>query len=128
MKSVAEVSDIERKELNVKVSKIVAQIGVPEHLRGYMYIKEAIFMMLFDKDTVTKSNDTLYQEIATRCNTTKRRVEQAMIRATELMWIIGDMDFINEMFGNKLSVRNGSPITKEFAKNFSNKLDIGAEE
>ena len=117
----------EEKILYNRISEIIHNIGIPAHIRGYEYIKEAILMTVYNKKKINKLNKLIYLEIANKNHTTKSAVERAMRRAIEIAWVRGDIDTIHEIFANTIDPQKGKPTNKEFIAMIANKVRAEVE-
>ena len=100
--------------LESAVTDIIHEIGVPAHIKGYQYLREAILFTLRDGDAVTGITKVLYPEIAKRFSTTSTCVERAMRRAIEVAWDRGDEDVRQKIFRGTISGNKGKPTNSEF--------------
>ena len=100
--------------LESAVTDIIHEIGVPAHIKGYQYLREAILFTLRDGDAVTGITKVLYPEIAKRFSTTSTCVERAMRRAIEVAWDRGDEDVRQKIFRGTISGNKGKPTNGEF--------------
>ena len=100
--------------LESAVTDIIHEIGVPAHIKGYQYLREAILFTLRDGDAVTGITKVLYPEIAKRFSTTSTCVERAMRRAIEVAWDRGDEDVRQKIFRGTVSGNKGKPTNGEF--------------
>ncbi len=96
------------------VTDILHQMGIPAHIKGYHYLREAIILSLEDEEMLESITKLLYPTIAKRFDTTPSRVERAIRHAIETAWDRGDVDVLNEMFGYTISVGKGKPTNSEF--------------
>ena len=101
-------------DLEAKVTAILHEIGVPAHIRGYHYMREAIIMSVNDMEILNYITKELYPSIAKKCNTTPSRVERAIRHAIEVAWNRGKVDAIDELFGYTISNHKGKPTNSEF--------------
>jgi two-component system response regulator (stage 0 sporulation protein A) len=102
------------KTLETQVTSIIHEVGVPAHIKGYQYLREAIIMSVNDMDMLNSITKVLYPGIAKRYDTTPSRVERAIRHAIEVAWSRGKMDTIDEMFGYTISNGKGKPTNSEF--------------
>ena len=109
-------------DLETKVTNILHEIGVPAHIRGYHYMREAIIMSVNDMDVLNYITKELYPSIAKKCNTTPSRVERAIRHAIEVAWDRGDVDVLNSYFGYTIHNTRGKPTNSEFIAMISDKL------
>ncbi|MCL2365241.1 MAG: sporulation transcription factor Spo0A [Defluviitaleaceae bacterium] len=110
--------------LETKVTGILHEIGVPAHIRGYHYMREAIMMAVDDIDVLNYITKELYPTIAKRCNTTPSRVERAIRHAIEVAWSRGKVDVIDAMFGYTISNHKGKPTNSEFIALIADRLRL----
>ena len=106
----------ETKERNLEadVTDIIHEIGVPAHIKGYQYLRDAIVMSVNDMDMLNSITKILYPTIAKKYQTTSSRVERAIRHAIEVAWSRGKMDTIDEMFGYTIHNGKGKPTNSEF--------------
>ena len=97
--------------LETKITAILHEIGVPAHIRGYHYMREAILMAVDDMDVLNFITKELYPTIAKKCNTTASRVERAIRHAIEVAWSRGKVDVIDSLFGYTINNHKASPLT-----------------
>ncbi len=100
--------------LDMIVTDIIHQIGIPAHIKGYHYLREAIILSLNDDEMLESITKLLYPTVAKNFNTTASRVERAIRHAIETAWDRGDVDVLNGMFGYTISVGKGKPTNSEF--------------
>jgi two-component system, response regulator, stage 0 sporulation protein A len=110
------------KSLNVEVTNIIHEIGVPAHIKGYQYLREAIMLVVNDMDLLGAVTKELYPSIAERFNSTPSRVERAIRHAIEVAWTRGNMELINTMFGYTVNTERGKPTNSEFIAMVADKL------
>lgn len=102
------------RNLEADVTNIIHDIGVPAHIKGYQYLRDAIIMSVEDMDMLNSITKILYPTIAKRHRTTSSRVERAIRHAIEVAWSRGNMDTINYMFGYTINTGKGKPTNSEF--------------
>lgn len=107
-------SELSRNELQTVVTSIIHEIGVPAHIKGYQYLREAIILSVLDMEMLNSVTKCLYPEIAKRFNTSASRVERAIRHAIEVAWGRGKMDTIDELFGYTINNGKGKPTNSEF--------------
>ena len=95
--------------LEVRVTEVIHQVGVPAHIKGYQYLRDAIVMSVNDMDMLNSITKILYPTIAKKYQTTSSRVERAIRHAIEVAWSRGKMDTIDEMFGYTIHNGKGKP-------------------
>ncbi|MCD7855014.1 MAG: sporulation transcription factor Spo0A [Clostridiales bacterium] len=111
-------------DLETKVTNILHEIGVPAHIRGYHYMREAILMAINDIDVLNYITKELYPTIAKKCNTTPSRVERAIRHAIEVAWSRGKVDAINNLFGYTINSHKGKPTNSEFIALIADRLRL----
>jgi len=111
-------------DLENKVTNILHEIGVPAHIRGYHYMREAIIMSVNDMDVLNYITKELYPSIAKKCNTTPSRVERAIRHAIEVAWNRGKIDAIDELFGYTINNHKGKPTNSEFIALIADRLRL----
>lgn len=100
--------------LETKVTDMIHEIGIPAHIKGYHYLREAIMMAINDMEVLNAITKVLYPEIAKKFQTTPSRVERAIRHAIEVAWSRGKLDTLDELFGYTVSNRKGKPTNSEF--------------
>lgn len=111
-------------KLEMTVTDILRQIGVPAHIKGYYYLRSAIIMTVNNPQMIDAVTKLLYPAIAKEFDTTPSRVERAVRHAIEISWDRGDMDVINSYFGYTVSTSKGKPTNSEFIAMISDKLRV----
>ncbi|MGN0666842.1 MAG: sporulation transcription factor Spo0A [Huintestinicola sp.] len=101
-------------DMEMIVTDIIHQIGIPAHIKGYHYLREAILLSLEDAEMLESVTKLLYPTVAKRFSTTASRVERAIRHAIETAWDRGDLDTIQNLFGYTVSVGKGKPTNSEF--------------
>ncbi len=113
-----------REDLESSITNIIHEVGVPAHIKGYQYIREAITLAVNDIDVINSVTKQLYPTLAKKFKTTPSRVERAIRHAIEVAWTRGSMDTNNEMFGNTISATKGKPTNSEFIAMIADKLRL----
>lgn len=111
-------------ELQLMVTEIIHQIGVPAHIKGYHYLREAIILSVKNSDIVNSVTKLLYPTVAKSYTTTASRVERAIRHAIEVAWDRGDIDVLNSYFGYTIQNDRGKPTNSEFIAMISDKLRL----
>jgi two-component system response regulator (stage 0 sporulation protein A) len=106
------------------VTDMIHEVGVPAHIKGYQYLREAIIMSVNDMDMLNSITKVLYPTIAKRFDTTSSRVERAIRHAIEVAWSRGKMDTIDELFGYTVSHGKGKPTNSEFIALITDKIRL----
>lgn len=112
------------KNLEVEVTKIIHEIGVPAHVKGYQYLRDAIMLVVEEVNYLGAVTKELYPTIAQKYDTTPSRVERAIRHAIELAWDRGDVDKINKFFGYTINGEKGKPTNSEFIAIIADKLRL----
>ena len=111
-------------DLETEITSIIHEIGVPAHIKGYMYLREAITMVVNDMELLSAVTKELYPSIAKKYNTTASRVERAIRHAIEVAWGRGQVDAINKLFGYTVHNEKGKPTNSEFIAIIADKLRL----
>lgn len=117
-------SEYKPQNLENDVTNIIHEIGVPAHIKGYQYLRDAIIMSVEDREVINSITKVLYPTIAKMNQTTPSRVERAIRHAIEVAWSRGKMDTINELFGYTISTGKGKPTNSEFIALISDKMRL----
>ena len=112
------------KNLEVTISEIMHQIGVPAHIKGYQYLREAIKRSINDPDMLNSVTKILYPTVAKVFSTTPSRVERAIRHAMEVAWDRGDVDVLSSYFGYTIQSERGKPTNSEFIAMIADKLRL----
>lgn len=112
------------KNLEVEVTKVIHEIGVPAHVKGYQYLRDAIMLVVEEINYLGAVTKELYPAIAQKYDTTPSRVERAIRHAIELAWDRGDVDKINKVFGYTISGEKGKPTNSEFIAIIADRLRL----
>ncbi len=110
--------------LETDVTNIIHEVGVPAHIKGYQYLRDAIIMSVNDMEMLNSITKILYPTIAKRHQTTPSRVERAIRHAIEVAWSRGKMDTIDELFGYTVSNGKGKPTNSEFIALIADKIRL----
>lgn len=108
--------------LEIIVTDIIHQIGVPAHIKGYHYLREAIIRSVNDKEMLESVTKLLYPAVAKKFATTPSRVERAIRHAIEIAWDRGDIDTLNSFFGYTINTGKGKPTNSEFIALITDKI------
>ena len=111
-------------DLEVMITEIIHQIGVPAHIKGYHYLREAIIISVKNSDYVNSVTKLLYPTVAKRYSTTSSRVERAIRHAIEVAWDRGDLDVLNSVFGYTINNDRGKPTNSEFIAMIADKIRL----
>lgn len=110
--------------LDAKITNIIHEIGVPAHIKGYLYLREAIAMVYHDIDLLGSITKVLYPDIAKKYKTTSSRVERAIRHAIEVAWSRGNIESISNLFGYTVSMSKAKPTNSEFIAMVADKLRL----
>lgn len=110
--------------LEALVTNIIHEVGVPAHIKGYQYLREAIIMVVNDIDVINQITKSLYPKIAYKFSTTPSRVERAIRHAIEVAWGRGDQKAVENIFGYTISASKGKPTNSEFIAMIADKLRL----
>ena len=122
--NIRKVSSDVQGNLEVVVSEIMHQIGVPAHIKGYQYLREAIILSINDSEMMNSVTKLLYPTVAKTFKTTPSRVERAIRHAIEVAWDRGDVDVLSSYFGYTIQNSRGKPTNSEFIAMISDKLRL----
>ena len=110
--------------LQAMVTSIIHEVGVPAHIKGYQYLREAILIAVEDMDVINAVTKVLYPEVAKRYGTTASRVERAIRHAIEVAWDRGDLETLQKYFGYTVSNVKGKPTNSEFIALIADRLQL----
>jgi two-component system response regulator (stage 0 sporulation protein A) len=111
-------------DIEAQVTKIIHQIGVPAHIKGYQYLRTAILLTVKDSDIINSVTKILYPTVAKKYQTTTSRVERAIRHAIEVAWDRGDVDTLNSYFGYTIQNTRGKPTNSEFIAMIADNLRL----
>ena len=114
----------ETMDLESEITSIIHEIGVPAHIKGYFYLREAISMVVNDIELLSAVTKELYPSIARKYNTTSSRVERAIRHAIEVAWNRGQVESINKIFGYTIHNEKGKPTNSEFIAMVADRLRL----
>ncbi|MBE6683592.1 MAG: sporulation transcription factor Spo0A [Ruminococcaceae bacterium] len=123
-RGMARVPSRDEADLEAQVTKIIHQIGVPAHIKGYQYLRTAIIMAIKDNDVINSVTKILYPSVAKQYSTTSSRVERAIRHAIEVAWDRGDLDVLNSFFGYTVQNSRGKPTNSEFIAMIADNLRL----
>lgn len=110
--------------LQISITKMLHELGMPSHIKGYQYIREGISMVYDNPEIVGGITKELYPDIATKFDTTVSRVERAIRHAIEVSWNRGNWDFMEEVFGHSVDIDKAKPTNSEFIVTIADKLRL----
>ncbi|HIT59816.1 MAG TPA: sporulation transcription factor Spo0A [Candidatus Fimousia stercorigallinarum] len=117
-------SDLTMHDLEVIITNMIHEIGVPAHIKGYQYLRDSILLAVEDMDILNSITKQLYPTIAEKHHTTPSRVERAIRHAIEVAWGRGKMDTINRLFGYTVHAEKGKPTNSEFIALITDKIRL----
>jgi len=117
-----------QKDLEQDVTDMIHEIGVPAHIKGYQYLREAIMMSVEDQSMISSITKILYPTIAKRFQTTPSRVERAIRHAIEVAWSRGRMETLDSLFGYTIDTGKGKPTNSEFIALIADKIRLSYRE
>ncbi len=112
------------RDLEKDVTEMIHEIGVPAHIKGYQYLREAIMMSVSDVEMLNSITKILYPTIAKKFQTTSSRVERAIRHAIEVAWNRGKMETLDAMFGYTINTGKGKPTNSEFIALIADKIRL----
>ena len=119
-----EVAKSDEPDIETQVTKIIHQIGVPAHIKGYQYLRTAILLTINDNEVINSVTKVLYPSVAKKYQTTTSRVERAIRHAIEVAWDRGDVDTLNSYFGYTIQNNRGKPTNSEFIAMIADNLRL----
>lgn len=117
-------SSEEREDMEVVVTEVIHQLGVPAHIKGYQYLRDAIIMSVDTPEMMNSVTKVLYPTVAKHFDTTASRVERAIRHAIEVAWDRGDIDVLSAYFGYTIQNSRGKPTNSEFIAMIADKLRL----
>lgn len=118
------ILNLHGKNLQVRITKILHELGIPSHIKGYTYIRESISLIYEDPSLVGGITKQLYPEVAKKYDTTVSRVERAIRHAIEVSWNRGDYDLMEDIFGHSVDIDRAKPTNSEFIVTIADKLKL----
>ena len=115
-------------QLEGMVTAIIHEIGVPAHIKGYQYLREAIILTVENMDVINAVTKVLYPEVAKRFGTTPSRVERAIRHAIEVAWDRGDIETLQKYFGYTVNSAKGKPTNSEFIAMIADRLQLAIKQ
>lgn len=116
--------DINQKNLQISITKILHELGIPSHIKGYQYIREGISLIYDNQDMIGGITKSLYPKLAKTFDTTNSRVERAIRHAIEVSWNRGDWDLMEDIFGHSVDIDKAKPTNSEFIVTIADKLRL----
>ena len=116
--------DFYNSNLQVSISKLLHDLGIPSHIKGYQFLRDAVKMLFDDPSIVGGITKELYPELATKYNTTVSRVERSIRHAVEVSWNRGDLKLMENIFGHSVDIDKAKPTNSEFIVTIADKLRL----
>ena len=116
--------DFYNSNLQVSITKMLHELGIPSHIKGYQYIREAVGIIFEKPEVIGGITKELYPELAAKYDTTVSRVERAIRHAIEVSWNRGNLDFMEEIFGYSVDIDKAKPTNSEFIVTIADKLRL----
>ena len=116
--------DMNYNNLQISITKVLHELGIPSHIKGYQYIREGISIVYNSPDKIGGITKELYPELANKYDTTVSRVERAIRHAIEVSWNRGDWDLMEEIFGHSVDIDKAKPTNSEFIVTVADKLKL----
>ncbi len=116
--------DFYHNNLQISITKILHELGIPSHIKGYQYIREGIGIIYERPETIGGITKELYPELASKFDTTVSRVERAIRHAIEVSWNRGNWDLMEEIFGHSVDIDKAKPTNSEFIVTIADKLKL----
>ena len=116
--------DLHYNNLQISITKILHELGIPSHIKGYQYIRDGVGLVFDNPDIIGGITKELYPELASKFSTTVSRVERAIRHAIEVSWNRGNWDLMNEIFGNSVDIDKAKPTNSEFIVTVADKLRL----
>ena len=116
--------DFKYNNLQISITKILHELGIPSHIKGYQYIRDGVGMVFDNPEIIGGITKELYPELASKFDTTTSRVERAIRHAIEVSWNRGNWDLMEEIFGNSVDIDRAKPTNSEFIVTVADKLRL----
>ena len=124
VKSNEELFELQDKDLQIQVTKLLHALGIPSHIKGYQYIRSAILMVYDNPSFIGGITKELYPDLSIKFNTSIQRVERAIRHAIEVSWLRGDIDLMEDIFGHSVDIDRAKPTNSEFIVTIADKLRL----
>ena len=119
-----DIANMNEVDLERYVTRIMLDMGIPAHLKGYHYLREAIILSGKDMEAVSSVTKLLYPTVAKRFKTTDQKVERAIRNAIEVSWTRGNIDTFEELFGYSVGTGKGRPTNSEYIARIADKIRL----
>ena len=118
------IIEIENRDIQIQVTKLLHALGIPSHIKGYQFIRSAILMVYENPSFIGGITKELYPDLSIKFNTSIQRVERAIRHAIEVSWLRGDIDLMEEIFGHSVDIDRAKPTNSEFIVTIADKLRL----
>lgn len=118
------IIDVFQNKLEISITRMLHELGMPSHIKGYQYIRDGIIMIYNNPEIIGGITKELYPDVATKHNTTVSRVERAIRHAIEVSWNRGNWDLMEEIFGHSVDIDKAKPTNSEFIVTIADKLRL----
>lgn len=118
------IIEFQDRSMQLKITKLLHELGIPSHIKGYQFIRSAISMVYDDPSLIGGITKELYPDLSLKFNTTIQRVERAIRHAIEVSWLRGDLDLMEEIFGHSVDIDKAKPTNSEFIVTIADKLRL----
>ncbi len=118
------IIELESREIQIQVTKLLHALGIPSHIKGYQFIRSAILMVYDNPGLIGGITKELYPDLSVKFNTSVQRVERAIRHAIEVSWLRGDIDLMDEIFGHSVDIDKAKPTNSEFIVTIADKLRL----
>ncbi|MBQ9040628.1 MAG: sporulation transcription factor Spo0A [Clostridia bacterium] len=122
--TVAAAPETGEESVDEQITNLFLTLGIPAHIKGYQYLREAVHMVLENHDVINRITKELYPGIARKFDTSASKVERAMRHAIEVAWSRGRLEAVNQMYGHRVFAREDKPTNGEFIAMISDKLAV----
>ena len=119
-----ELIELQDKGIQIQITKLLHELGIPSHIKGYQYIRSAILMVYDNPSFIGGITKELYPDLGAKFNTSIQRVERAIRHAIEVSWLRGDIDLMEEIFGHSVDIDRAKPTNSEFIVTIADKLRL----
>ena len=119
-----DIINLKGKQLQIHITKLLHELGIPSHIKGYQYIRDSIYMIYEKPSLIGGITKELYPDVAKKYDTTISRVERAIRHAIEVSWNRGDWDLMEKIFGHSVDIDKAKPTNSEFIVTIADKLRI----
>lgn len=124
IRSNKELIELQDKTLQIKISNLLHELGIPSNIKGYQYVRSAILMVYDNPGFIGCITKQLYPDLSIKFNTSKERIERAIRHAIEVSWNRGDIDLMDSIFGHSIDMNKSKPTNSEFIITIADKLRL----